>query len=200
MWRDAVQGERREYFRVEGLVRLHYRKVEDGEQGSSILEGSSAGQEATEPGTSESSRDSFFPGELSEKEILLELLSKMASLEARLNGMQEILSRKLPGPEVNLRPCFVNISGCGMRFPTRERFQVGDQVELSLELPMTPNHIIRLVGEVVHVLETGEGTEDSCSYQTAVRFISLNDSDRDQIIRYSLQRQYDFISQARRRD
>ncbi|MEJ5377173.1 MAG: PilZ domain-containing protein [bacterium] len=200
MWRDAVQGERREYFRVEGLVRLHYRKVEDMGQGPATLEGSSAGQETQQQDASECPRDSFSHEELSEKEILLELLSKMASLEARLNWMQEILSRKLPGPEVNLRPCFVNISGCGMRFPTRERFQVGDQVELSLEFPMTPNHIIRLVGEVVHVLETGDGAQDPCSYQTAVRFVSLSDSDRDQIIRYSLQRQYDFISQARKRD
>lgn len=198
MFRDAIQGERREYFRVEGQVRLHYRKLEEPKESLSSQELTTSGEEDSAPAGPESPQESLCPLELSEKELLVEILKKVAQLERRLDDLRELLGRSFPGPEVPLKPCFVNISGCGMRFPTKERFQVGDQIEVSVELPVTPNHLIRMVGEVVHVLEIPEHGESQRSYQTAVRFISVNDTDRERIVRYTLQRQYDLINQARK--
>ncbi len=198
MFRDGIQGERREYFRVEGQVRLYYRKLEEPEDSQASKELCDLWEEASLRCGNDSQEETFCSLELSEKELLLEIIRKLAGFEKRLEKMQELLSRSLPGPGVPLRPCFVNISGCGMRFPTKERFQVGDQIEVSVELPMTPNHLIRMVGEVVHVLETPEQGENPPSYQTAVRFISVNDTDRERIVRYTIHRQYDLINQARK--
>lgn len=198
MFREGIQSEKREYFRVEGQVRLYYRKLEGSQESYASQEPCDFWKEASS-GCGRDSQEEFLCSlELSEKELLLEILRKLASFETRLEKMQELLGRSLPGPGVPLKPCFVNISGCGMRFPTKERFQVGDQIEVSVELPMTPNHVIRMVGEVVHVLEIPEHGESQPSYQTAVRFISVNDTDRERIVRYTLQRQYDLINQARK--
>jgi len=53
------------------------------------------------------------------------------------------------------------------------------------------------VGEVVHVLETADGEEHESPYQTAIRFLSMNETDRESILRYSMDRQYDLIRRAR---
>lgn len=199
MFGDVIHGERREFFRVEGQVRLHYKKLEEPEESHVPRELSALGEEDRTAGDHGSRQDDLRGLELSEKELLLEILQKVAGLESRLDKMRDLIGRSLPGPGVPLRPCFVNISGCGMRFPTKERFQVGDQIEVSVELPITPNHVIKMVGEVVHVLEIGQEGGDSPPYQTAVRFISVNDTDRERILRYTMHRQYDLITQARKK-
>lgn len=196
MFRDGFQGERREYFRVEGQLRLHYRKLEEPEESSGYQELSAFGEKDSGASAHKLPQESLHPLELSEKELLLEILRKLARFESKLEKMQELLEESLPGPRVPLKPCFVNMSGCGMRFPTKERFQLGDQIEISVELPMAPNHLITMVGEVVHVLEIRQECSDSPCYQTAVKFISLNDTDRERILRYTMHRQYELIAQA----
>lgn len=198
MWSQGLQGERREFFRVEGHVRLHYRKLEDPQDSGTSQEVSFPGKEDLESPVEGTSPDPISFLELSEKQLLGEILSRLGRLELELARMMELLGQRLPEPGPGLKPCFVNISGCGMRFPTKERFQVGDQIEVSVELPVTPNHVIRMVGEVVHVLETGGDTEDVLPYQTAIRFVSINEPDREGILRYTMSRQYELMSRARK--
>ena len=200
MWAEGMHGERREFFRVEGQVRLHYRKLEDTDPCWPDDGGYSCQKKPCAENPDGSSLGTEPCAELSEREMMGEILARVARVKAKLDQLREILGQRLPEPGVRLRPCFVNISGCGMRFPTAERFQVGDQIEVLLELPVTPDHLIRMVGEVVHVLDTGDGDEHAGPYQTAIRFVSVNETHRDRILRYSMHRQYDLMSQARQTD
>jgi len=200
MWAEGMHGERREFFRVEGQVRLHYRKLEDTDPCRPSQGGCPSEQGLPEENPEGIPLDIRSCAELSEREIVCESLARIARIETKLDKLTEMLGQRLPEPRIPLKTCFVNISGCGMRFPTAERFQVGDQIEVSLELPMAPDHLINVVGEVVHVLETAEGEEHAGPYQTAIRFLSMNETDRESILRCSMHRQYDLMSQARQTD
>lgn len=182
--------ERREFFRVEGRVRLHYRKVS---RKPVEFEDQGQGEPQRKVEEKKRGRDSMALEQMDTGEILREILERILAMEERLDALWNFFSTRWPAEELELVPAMVNISGCGMRFPTKERFQVGDMLEVTLELPMTPHHLIRLSGEVVHILEPdGLGP-----YQTAIKFLTVSESDRERIVRYTLDRQYQEILSTR---
>lgn len=191
MWHGQSEAERREFFRVDGRVRLHYRRVEEPENRSG--EGESVGPGDMEaPKGCENVAASHSDG-CSPEELLRALSNRVARMEAKLDALWRFFANRWPPEELQLTPCLVNISGCGMRFPTSERFQVGDRLEVTLELPVMPHNLLRLTGEVVHVLEPeGDGSPDG-PFQTAIRFLSSSDTEREHIVRYTMKRQYEDI-------
>lgn len=198
VWPELRETERREFFRVEGRVRLHYSKIghhhatapsETKLWSSSLIQ---PDQFHAEGEYGERSMEG-----LSQEDLLKKILESLDRLHQKVGMLWTFFSSKWPIEELELVPCLVNISGSGMRFPTKERFQLGDQIEVTLELPITPNHLIRLCGEVVHVLDPEPGVESERLYQTAIKFTSVCDADREKIVRYTIDRQYQEI-QCRR--
>jgi c-di-GMP-binding flagellar brake protein YcgR len=182
--------ERREFFRVEGRVRLHYRKIRSDSQ---ELEPNDQLGQVSQAKSEDVERESLPLDQMPAEALLREILKRIMAMEEKLDALWHFFSTRWPAEELQLVPALVNISGCGMRFPTKEKFQVGDKLEVTLELPMSPGHLIRLCGEVVHILEPdGRGP-----YQTAIKFMSVSESDRERIVRYTLDRQYQEICSKR---
>ncbi len=182
--------ERREFFRVEGRVRLHYKKIHSESQ---ELEPRDQPGQPSQAKPEENERALLPLDQMPAEALLKEILKRIVAVEERINALWHFFSTRWPAEELQLVPALVNISGCGMRFPTKERFQVGDKLEVTLELPMSPGHLIKLCGEVVHILEPdGRGP-----YQTAIKFLSVSESDRERIVRYTLDRQYQEICSKR---
>jgi len=79
----------------------------------------------------------------------------------------------------------VNLSGSGIRFPSSQKFEVGNVLILRLILrPFIPIQAIAKVLRVRHVLHGGEQRFD-----TAAEFTKIADDDREAIIRHILRTQ-----------
>jgi c-di-GMP-binding flagellar brake protein YcgR len=197
-----TRKERREFFRVDGRVFLYYRKLSKDEK-KGLLQGhlideeppvTTIRREGNEEKAATQSR-SFDDFDLEE------LRTRLQRLEEKLDLIIQELSTNRPEEEdVHFEPCFVNISGSGMRLPTRERFDVGDCLEIRVLLPIMPNRPIRLLGEVVHVMDSPERIRKigrNQIYGTGVQFISLLEEDRQRIVQYTFHRQASEIRDLR---
>lgn len=85
----------------------------------------------------------------------------------------------------------VNISGGGLSFDTHERYQPGDVLEMKMMLPISPGSILYTYGEVVDVRITGN------YYHTAVKFVSIDDEIRDEIVKFVFKTQRDILRKKR---
>jgi hypothetical protein len=170
--------ERREFFRVDGRVHVYYRKISEQER-QDLLD-QKRGKERPpvdrDPGGGE--KDLALGDTSPFQDLQLEeLRGCLQRLEEKLDLIiQQVISHRRDDEDVHFEPCFVNISGSGMRLPTRERFEVGDCLEIRVLLPIMPNKPIRLLGEVV-------------PFDTGVKFISLLEEDRERIVQYTFHQQ-----------
>ena len=86
----------------------------------------------------------------------------------------------------------VNISGGGLCFDTHEKYQPGDVLEMKMMLPISPVSILYAYGEVVEVRIFDN------YYHTAVKFISIDDEIRDEIVKFVFKTQRDMLRKKRR--
>lgn len=89
----------------------------------------------------------------------------------------------------------VNVSAAGLKMRVPQRLEVGDSLEVKMLLPTTPAVGVVTDGTVVRV----ERAEDG-GYEVALGFSEMDDEVRDEIIRYALGRQREFIRQRGKRD
>src|SRR5262249_1813918 len=79
----------------------------------------------------------------------------------------------------------VTISGGGMRLLLPMKLFPDDKLNLELHLPLAPSRVVHLVAEVVHVMEPVRRADASEQfYPTGMRFVHLEERDRDLIIRF----------------
>lgn len=86
----------------------------------------------------------------------------------------------------------VNISASGMRFISREPYDLSDIVEIRLILPMVPLLMVHLVGEVIRQKPLSSSPEAD-RYAVAVRFHRVDSETREDIIRYLFRRQREIL-------
>jgi hypothetical protein len=185
--------ERREFFRVEGDVLLSYHRI--GEEVDQDTVGTKSPVPVGDRGAKAHAGPADVPALGGPCPCCVGL--RMDRMEARLEAILSILSRPPFREEADLAPCVVDISGSGMRFPTRERFQVGERLRVALLLPLSPRQVMRIAGVVVHVSPAAEECGSQAPFRTAIRFDGIEEPDRERIIRYTLQRQADQIRKAR---
>jgi hypothetical protein len=87
----------------------------------------------------------------------------------------------------------VNMSATGLRFQTRERYAVGDKLEIKMLLPARPPLGVLVYGSIIRVDDMGGGESE-----IALRFYNISDDLRDDIIQYSLMRQREIIRNSRK--
>lgn len=86
----------------------------------------------------------------------------------------------------------VNISGGGMSFTSRERYGIGEVLELKMMLPLLPPIALHAYGEVVKE----ELLADGC--RCAVKFIAMEEEIRDEIVKFVFKRQRDILREMRK--
>lgn len=85
-----------------------------------------------------------------------------------------------------------NISGGGASFTSSEKFSLGDVLEIKIFPFAITSQVLYLYGEVVQV----EKRENR--YFIAVRFISLDDTIRDEIIRFVFEKERQILREKRK--
>ena len=89
------------------------------------------------------------------------------------------------------QPTDVNISGSGIRFDTKEAFHSGEFLHLILYLPIEPSLQIEAIGQVVSCKKTA--SSDQNLFSTAIRFLFINETDRDEIVKYTFLKERSFL-------
>lgn len=110
-----------------------------------------------------------------------------AKMDAILR-LLDVQNRDIP----NMPPKTVNIGGGGLSFISPERFFLGDTLEVKMLLPSATPQFLFLYCEVVQSEERCDG------YFTALRFIFMEDTIRDKIIRFVFEKERAILREKRR--
>ncbi len=86
----------------------------------------------------------------------------------------------------------VNISGGGLGFLSKDRYNLGNIIEAKLVLPMMPPVALFVYGEVVKVDQLTN------AYSIATKFIAMDEDVRDEIVKYVFRRQREILREQRR--
>lgn len=90
----------------------------------------------------------------------------------------------------------VNISASGTRFSTDDRIEIGTRLWIKIFLSIYPFSPLYLIGDVMRS-EKAPVKGDESSYMTAIKYVNLNEDERDRIIRYVLSNQRETLKARR---
>ncbi len=169
----------REYFRIDDVVQMVVRRMDETEQ------------------LNVSRSISFFDIALFETEspdmdVNPKLWQLLVNIRTMLGMVLERLDLETAG-FLRSEKKRVNMSATGLRFQTRERFSVGDKLEIKMLLPARPPFGVLVYGDIIRVEDLGGGDNE-----IALRFFDISDDLREEIIQYSLMRQREIIRNSRK--
>ncbi|MBI3601266.1 MAG: PilZ domain-containing protein [Nitrospinae bacterium] len=123
----------------------------------------------------------------------------LVSIEKKLDGIADIIK----GSEACKENGFCDgkcrdMSGSGIAFYGSRQLNKDDIVEIKMSLPKLPPIPINIIGMVVKC-EAFSGIEiKEGKYLTAVKFAAINEEDREEIVRFVLERQREQIKAMKR--
>jgi hypothetical protein len=169
----------RSYFRVEDVVPLLARKVEESER--LRVARSFPYYDLALPGPEASPGPDVNPA----------VWQMLANIQTMLGMILERLDLETEGFH-RAEKKQVNMSATGMRFRTRDRFEVGDILEVKMLLPARPSLGVIVYGDVIRADDMGDG-----EFEVALHFSEMSDELRNEIVQYSLMRQREIIRKSR---
>ncbi len=176
----GIWADKRGYFRVNDVLPIVIKKVRDDFSNlkSKVLSGLNlAGPHHMPP-------DETIHPRL--WEILVDINTKLDALLERSYLEYEVLTKA--------RERQINISASGMRLTVSEKFNDGDVVEVRILLERCPPVGILVYGKAVRTYSLSDG-----GYDIAVRFLDMNEEVKEELIKYTLNRQREIISMQRAR-
>ncbi len=169
----------RAYFRIEDVVPLLARKV--------------MGREGLCVSRSFPFSDIALPGgeETPAMDVDPRLWRMLVNIHTMLGMILERLDMETEG-FLKAEKTQVNMSATGMRFRSKDRFEVGDTLEIKMLLPARPPFGVILYGGVIRADDAGNGETE-----IALRFDEMSEELRNEIVQYSLLRQREIIRKSR---
>jgi len=173
------QIQRREYSRVDAYIPFDYRIVADDEKGH--IQARISGDTAT---------SEFRPiDNIGDYDYIFGEWLKI--LNAKLDTVIRLMTLQREG-YFGLPFKTINISGGGMSFSLTEAIALGEILEIKLMLTWNQPVAMSVYGEVTKSEKQHDG------YFTAVRYVHMDSSVRDEIIRFVFEREREIIRQKRR--
>jgi hypothetical protein len=171
---------RRNHVRVNTFLPLKYRHVD-----RSVYETDPEGflvRIQEEMGSHEGVYE-VFQEEEDEEPVHPKILALLTDMNRKLDRILMVLESQVDGQYRG--PVPVNISGSGLRFQVREKIKPMSMLAVRIVLPLSPPVPIVFIGEVTRVREREK--EDG-SYEIAVRFVAIDEMDREEIVHYTFKR------------
>lgn len=131
--------------------------------------------------------DSFHLPEILDKH----LYQWLSTINAKLDMLLQVHNDEFC--TMSFRP--LNISASGMKFVSRDRYELGDQLEIKIVLHVNPHKIMYLVAEVIRVEQVSFRLN---SYNIAVKFIDLTDEIKRELLEYDFRKQKEVLSKRKR--
>jgi hypothetical protein len=111
-------------------------------------------------------------------------------LNSKLDAIANIISQ-IGEKKTQVSQKKVNISGGGLSFDSTEKYTIGDMLEIKIILPVNVSSTLYIYGEVVDVRARDD------HFQTAVRFMTIDDDIREQIVQFVFKTQRDILRHKR---
>lgn len=182
---QAAKEERRRYFRVEDIMPVSIRRIEDdlAHMKAKILP--SLTSEWSGASMSEEIPDEAIHPHL--WKALVQINRKLDLLFDHLHSQEEGISRA-----ETRKVC---LSATGLRLRIKERFETGEPVEIKIFLTGNNPVWLLLYGEIARIEGTGTG-----EWEAAIDFAAMGDEVRDTLIFYTMNRQRETIIQSLSRE
>jgi len=174
------EPDKREYFRIDDRLSIEFRYVTPEEflRLENIIR-YNPGHKTDKP------YEMYFPGEPAGRTGIEEneVTAYLRVLERKLDLIIDLLLPQKNGVSYKTLFTPVNISGAGIRFNSDMPLNLGERVELRLALPLAPFSKISTLCEVLRAEEIA--LEDGpIAWDIALKFLVMNDYDRDFLINY----------------
>ena len=183
----SVTSERREFFRIKDRLEIEFRAVDHAEflRLERIIKYNPT--QVFAQAQQEKPRKNDPQGGVEGEAIL----SFLAALDRKLTAITELLTKPLADDLYTKRYVDIEISGSGLSFTSDVSLQENGYTEFRLVLPIFPYPKIPVLCRVVRSLKR-DGNSDG-EWETACKFLTINDSDRDLLIQYSFGREREQI-------
>ncbi|HPC73738.1 MAG TPA: PilZ domain-containing protein [Syntrophales bacterium] len=112
-------------------------------------------------------------------------------INAKLDLITSMLSLQKEGFSSLPVHC-VTISGGGLGFSSKKKYEMGDILEIRMILNMLRSVALYVYGKIVQVRSQGE------DHQVSVKYIAMDDEIREEIIRFVFHRERQIIREKRR--
>ena len=179
---------RREYLRVEDAFPVEYRRFEE-----ETLE-AARGRYEQFPGYRDLKCGAVLDGlrhrlgEIEDRAFYEGIMRALYELDTKLDrvlGLLDPASKARPGRNEAMPVVF---SASGMCLTLEEGFVVGDLLELTITLPVFPPLVAKVLAQVQRVRP--KTTSDGGTLnEVAMEFVAINEQDREEMVRYTFQKQ-----------
>ncbi len=181
--------DRRNYVRVIAFLHLHYRIVE-----RALYESDPEGcliRIRDEMGNGQSSLETL-ADEVGAGPQDPKLLCLLVDMNKKLDRILSILKQDRDIQSDG--PIKVNISGSGIRFAVREKMEARKLLAIRIVLPLSPPAPVVFLGEITRVRQKENG-----EFEIAVKYLVIDEMDREQIVRYGFKRMRESIRNRRKK-
>lgn len=179
---DVVQGDRRNFFRVDDVLPLVMKRVD---MDISCIK-------ARMLFTLQSREENpLYPDLPPDENIPPDLWKILLDINSKLNFVLEVLHPESQSLS-QARNIPVSLSASGIRLKTESPFDLGDLLELRMMLQLQCPLWLALYGHVVKKTPVADDV-----YDMAIRFCDMDEEIRDKISQYCLKRQREIIREQR---
>ena len=89
----------------------------------------------------------------------------------------------------------LNISASGLQFVSREKFDIGDLLEIRIVLHVDPHKVMYLLSSVVRVEPLSFRMN---TYSVAVKFFDLTDEIKTELLKYDFRKQREVLAKRKK--
>ncbi len=120
-------------------------------------------------------------------------------LDKKLDLVISLLQSDNRSQEAEFVRCGVNVSGSGIRFPSQQIYEKGDHLWIAIIFPSSPVLRVEAVALVGRAQKSGKFLErlPGSIVDISSKFIAINSSDKEEILRYTFQRQRELLRAKR---
>ena len=125
----------------------------------------------------------------------------IALLDQKLDYLISLLQTDNRSHDADFIRCGVNVSGSGIRFPSQQMYKKGDLLWIAIMFPISPPLRVEAVAQVARAAKSAKLEEKlpGAIIDVSSKFIAINPQDKEEILRYTFQRQREVL-RARRDD
>ena len=187
----TAAGERREFFRIKDRLEIEFRLLENDEflRLEQIIKYNPT-QVFAQP-QKEKVKKSAARKMMADEETIVSFLT---AIDRKLSVITDLLTKSADDLYCR-RYVDVDISGSGLSFISDVLLPENGYVELRLLLPLFPYPRIPVLCKVMRSLKREENAH--VAWETACKFLTINDADRDLLIQYIFGREREKIRSAK---
>ena len=128
-----------------------------------------------------------------DKGLELFLIKMMFEIDKKLDMVLKVINKGENESLIPKEPVDVTLSGSGLCFESKDSAVVGDILKLKIYLQSFPQTEILVFGEVIEV----EELESEKGYKVAIKYLLINEEDREEIIHFTLKKQQEILRNSK---